>query len=168
MQMIYHDRKFADHRILAYQILTLPLQVDLLSPTPFSRLSYSFYIALFFRLLYSFYIALFFRLLYSFYIALFSASSRLTALLSHAILWLYPLFPFLIKNIYIYKNNSVFCCCFLQYQTKLCIDSAVWLLHGWRHLKLLPSRRKFCIHRTTIHQFTVSLHSKIHTGCICV
>ena len=29
--------------------------------------------------------------------------------------------------------------------------SAVWLLHGWCHVKPLPSRRKFCVHHTTMH-----------------
>ena len=33
--------------------------------------------------------------------------------------------------------------------------SAIWLLHGWCHVKLLPSRRTFCV----MHKFTVSLHS---------
>ena len=40
--------------------------------------------------------------------------------------------------------------------------SAVWLLHGWCHVKLPPSRRTFCVHHTTTHQFTMSLHSKPH------
>ena len=30
-------------------------------------------------------------------------------------------------------------------------------------MKLLPSRRMFCVHRTTMQQFIVSLHSKAHT-----
>ena len=38
--------------------------------------------------------------------------------------------------------------------------STVWLLHGCCHVKLLPSRRKFCVHHSTMHQFTVSFHSK--------
>ena len=46
---------------------------------------------------------------------------------------------------------------------KWCTFSAVWLLHGWCHVKLLPSRRTFCVHHTTMHQFTVSLHSKTNT-----
>ena len=39
---------------------------------------------------------------------------------------------------------------------------AIWLLRGWCHVELLPSRRKFCVHHTTMHQFTASLHSKLH------
>ena len=39
------------------------------------------------------------------------------------------------------------------------LDSGVWLLHGWCHMKLLPSRHKFCV---TMHQFTGSLYSKPH------
>ena len=38
-----------------------------------------------------------------------------------------------------------------QYSLKWC----VWLLHGWCHVKLLPSRR--------VHQITMSLHLKAHT-----
>ena len=36
----------------------------------------------------------------------------------------------------------------------------VWLLHGRCHMKLLPSRCKFCVHHTTMHQFTLPLYSK--------
>ena len=43
--------------------------------------------------------------------------------------------------------------------SKRCIHSTVWLLHGWCHMKILPSRHTFCDH-TTMHQFTVSHHSK--------
>ena len=38
----------------------------------------------------------------------------------------------------------------------------VWLLHDRYHVKLLPSWRTFCIHYTTMHQYTVSFHSKRH------
>ena len=27
--------------------------------------------------------------------------------------------------------------------------------HGWCHMKLLPSRRKFCVHHTTMHHVTL-------------
>ena len=40
--------------------------------------------------------------------------------------------------------------------------SAIWLLHGWYHLKLLQHQCMFCVHHTTMHQFTVSLYSKPH------
>ena len=33
---------------------------------------------------------------------------------------------------------------------------------GWCHVKLLLSQRKFWVHHSTMHQFTVSLHSKLH------
>ena len=45
---------------------------------------------------------------------------------------------------------------------------SIWLLQGWCHVKLLPSRRKFCVHLTAIHQFTVSPHSKPHRYGACV
>ena len=41
--------------------------------------------------------------------------------------------------------------------------SAVRLLHGWCHVKRLPSRRTFCVLLPSMHQFTVSLYSKSHT-----
>ena len=37
------------------------------------------------------------------------------------------------------------------------IYSGIWLLHSSCHVKLLPSRRTFCVHHTTMHQFTASL-----------
>ena len=33
---------------------------------------------------------------------------------------------------------------------------------------MLPSRRKFCVHHSTMHQFTVSLHSKPHRVYVCL
>ena len=42
-----------------------------------------------------------------------------------------------------------------EYPQKRCTDSTVWLLHGWFHGKLLPSRRKFCVHCSTMNQVTV-------------
>ena len=44
----------------------------------------------------------------------------------------------------------------------LSVYSTVWLLHGWCQVKLLPSQHTFCVHHTTMHQFTVSLYSKPH------
>ena len=79
-----------------------------------------------------------------FYIMLISAL-RLTEHMLHAIPngWLYP-----------------FCSTYFLYPQKWCTDrDTVWLLHGWCHVKLLPSQCKFCIPCSTIHQFTVSLHS---------
>jgi len=52
---------------------------------------------------------------------------------------------------------------FILYISKLCTYSTVWLLYGWYHIKLLPSLCTFCEHHTTMHHFTVSLHSKPHT-----
>ena len=46
--------------------------------------------------------------------------------------------------------------------------SALWLLHGWCHVKPLPSRGTFCVHHTVMHQFTVSLYSKAQTQGVCV
>ena len=51
---------------------------------------------------------------------------------------------------------------------KWCTDSSIWLLNGWCHMKLLLSRRTFCVHHTTMHQCIESLHSKPHTYVACV
>ena len=51
---------------------------------------------------------------------------------------------------------------FFKYPPYRCADSTVWLLHGWCHVKLLPSLRQLCVHHTTMHQYTLSLHSKPH------
>ena len=52
---------------------------------------------------------------------------------------------------------------FLQPPPKWCSYSTVWLLHGWCHIKLLPSQHTFCVHHTTMHQFTMPPYSKPHT-----
>ena len=52
--------------------------------------------------------------------------------------------------------------------TEWCPNRAVWLLHSWFHLKLLLSWCIFCVHHTTMHQFTVLLHLKPHTLGACV
>ena len=36
---------------------------------------------------------------------------------------------------------------------------AVWLVHGWCHMKLLPSWHTFCVHNATMYQFAMSLYS---------
>ena len=41
-------------------------------------------------------------------------------------------------------------------------------LHGWCHVKLLLSRRSFCVHHITMHQITVSFHSKPNMWVACV
>ena len=71
--------------------------------------------------------------------------SNITALLSHAILneWIAFYSAF-----WIYTQSGY---------------GAIWLLHGWCHVKLLPSRRTYCVHHTTMHQFTLSFCSKPHT-----
>ena len=38
-----------------------------------------------------------------------------------------------------------------KYPPNRCTYSAIRLLHGWRHVKLLPSRRTFCVHHTTMN-----------------
>ena len=64
-------------------------------------------------------------------------SSRLTALMSHVNLneWLYT---FIVR--------------ICLYPPKWCTNSTLWLSHGWCHAKLLPSRRKFCVHHLTMHR----------------
>ena len=57
--------------------------------------------------------------------------------------------------------TSVFCIFnYIHHSASGLDNSAVWLLHGWCHMKLLPS------HHTTMHPFRVSLHLKPHAGFI--
>ena len=48
------------------------------------------------------------------------------------------------------------------------MDSLIYLQPLWCHVKLLPSRRKFCVHHTTMHQFTVSLFDATYLGSVCL
>ena len=52
--------------------------------------------------------------------------------------------------------------CVFKYALKWCTYSAVWLLQGWCHMKLLLSQCIVCVHHTPMHQFTVSLHVRPH------
>ena len=49
------------------------------------------------------------------------------------------LFFFFLKKINIYISTEV-------------VYLRRW--HGWHHMKLLPSRREFCVHHTTLHHVT--------------
>ena len=55
----------------------------------------------------------------------------------------------------------------LKYPHRWCTNSAIRLLHVWCHVKLLPSQRTCCLHHTTMHKFTVSVHSKCYTQDAC-
>ena len=87
------------------------------------------------------------------------ANSLCSCPLSHVVLneWLHP--P---------PTPFFFYSMFFQYPMKWCTDSATWLLHGWCHVQRLPSWCKLCAHHTTMHQFTVSLHSNVHRLDVCV
>ena len=56
-------------------------------------------------------------------------SSKLTALLSHVIL-----------NVQLVGGLKKNLIALLEYPPKWCMGSAAWLLHGWCHVKPLPSR----------------------------
>ena len=75
------------------------------------------------------------------YIALFSALlSRLTALAC--------------GSTWVTSFIARFCFvlfCFVEYPPKWCTLQR-W--HGWCHMKLQPSRRKSCVHHTTMHHVT--------------
>ena len=47
---------------------------------------------------------------------------------------------------------------FFIYTPKWYTDSAVGLLRGWCHMKLLLSRRTLCVHHIIMHQIIVSFH----------
>ena len=46
-------------------------------------------------------------------------------------------------------------------------SSALWLLHGWCHMKLLLCQPKFCAHHARMHQFTLSHYLKPYTQDAC-
>ena len=82
-------------------------------------------------------------------------TSRLTVLLSHAIL-----------NKWLVFHSA----CFYIHLSGVPTALLILLLRGWCHVKLLPLRCTFCVHHTTMHAFTVSLSSRraIYVGCMCV
>ena len=67
-----------------------------------------------------------------FYIALFSTieQTHCSFVMNDCSFFFFSLFFFLAR--------------FAEYPLKWCTYSDVWLLHGWRHVKLIPSRRIVC------------------------
>ena len=59
------------------------------------------------------------------------------------------------ERLYFTKRTfcSVIVVCFYCFEPppKWCTCSAVWLLNGWCHVKLLLSWRMFCVHHTTMY-----------------
>jgi len=112
------------------------------------------------------------------------AQEQCSLFLLHAY-WLLLLIAFVSSSILCSQIDSLHSCCLcfwmsdypfikyplkcycLKYPLKWCTDSGIWLLHGWCHVKLLPSQHKFCVHHTIMHKFIVLLHSKPH-GRVCV
>ena len=79
------------------------------------------------------------------YIVLFSALlSRITAL-AYGSTWVTSSFFFLF-----FSSACLFFIYFLMSTEVVYLQR--W--NGWCHMKLQPSRRKFCVHHTTMHQFT--------------
>ena len=85
-----------------------------------------------------------------FYIALFSApETRLTAFLLNVILskqtWCFRSAETiqLTRDGNMILSDSLFIACF-ESPPKWCAYGAVWLLHGWCHVKLMPSRCVLC------------------------
>ena len=56
----------------------------------------------------------------------------------------------------------------LEHPPKWCTYTAVLLLHGWCHVELLPSRRTFCVHRTTITPGCNVVQSHISRVHVCL
>ena len=58
-------------------------------------------------------------------------------------------------RLWFYMSDTLFkarfvCCCFLNIHR----SGVLKCWHGWCHIKLQPSRRKFCVHHTTMHHVT--------------
>ena len=65
------------------------------------------------------------------------------------------------------NDLPAFYSCFFKYLPKWCIYSALWLLNGWSHVKLLPSHRILC----TLHNHVpcrVTSCKVTYTGCVSV
>ena len=77
-------------------------------------------------------------------------SSRLTALMSHGIL--NDLLYLFIARVFNIHRSAVLTALFGR----------------MLHMKLLPSRRKFCVHHSAMHQVILSLHSKPRRQGACV
>ena len=54
------------------------------------------------------------------------------------------------------------------HRTELVLYSAVWSLQGWCHVKLLPSRRTFCVNHTTKHISRHFMESRIRRMHSCL
>ena len=68
-----------------------------------------------------------------------------------------------VKEVQLYINMTINECLQLyiahfEYQLKWRIYSTIWLLHGWCHAKLLPSRHMSCAPHTTITQCYLKPH----------
>ena len=50
----------------------------------------------------------------------------------------------------------------------LCTYSAIWLLHGWCHVKLLPSRLTFYVHRPCTSLQCHFMQNHIHRAHVCL
>ena len=61
------------------------------------------------------------------------------------------------------EGLRLFTACF-EYPPKWCSCSAVCFLQGWRHSKLLPSRRVLCTPCTTSRHFMQSHIGRVHAG----
>ena len=64
-------------------------------------------------------------------------------------------------------NDCSFTQCIFNSLQSGVLTELFWLLHGWCHLKLMPSSHRFWAHRATMHQFTV-LFKATYRGCMCV
>ena len=62
-------------------------------------------------------------------------------------------------------SDRLFLMARFEYPPKWCTCSAVWLLHGWCHVKLLPSRRVLCKPCTMPRHF---MQSHIRHTCLAV
>ena len=84
-------------------------------------------------------------------------------------IWCCSLLPsrFTVLESYATLDECSFTQCNFKHWLKWCTYSAVLLLHGWCHVKLLPSQCTFCAHHTAMHQFTVLFEATYYIY-ICV
>ena len=66
-------------------------------------------------------------------------------------------------RLWFYMSDKLFYSAFFWISTEV-VYLQRW--HGWCHMKLQPSRRKFCVHHTTMHHVTSC--KATYVRCMCV
>ena len=64
---------------------------------------------------------------------------------SHTTVWIHS------NTVHTDSSDCSWTQCIFEYPSKWCTYNAVWLLHGWCWVKLLPSQHMFCVHHKPVY-----------------